>query len=157
MITSNGLAAAMLLGGSGCVSRVMHVRSDPPGAAVWLNDRQVGRTPFDKEFLWYGNYDVVVRADGYETLKTNRGLTAPWWQWVPFDLLTDFLPVRDDQTIQLKLKPQGPPDPAGTLARGEQMRLELESSGFTTHKNVLAIRPAAKPSTAPTTEPADEP
>ena len=147
----------LVLAGGGCVRRVMHVRSDPPGAAVWLNDRQVGRTPFDREFLWYGDYDVVARADGYQTLKTHREVMAPWWQWVPFDLLTDFLPVRDDQTIALTLKPQGTPNPAAVVGRGEQLRQQLEASEHTTHRNVLSVRPASRPTTAPATEPADEP
>ncbi len=152
----NWIVAVGLLAGTGCVSRVMHVRSDPAGAAVWMNDRQVGRTPFDKEFLWYGDYDVVARAEGYQTLKATREVTAPWWQWVPFDLLTDFLPVRDDETIELKMKPQGTPDPAATLVRGEQLKLQLELSDHTTHRQVLSVRPTSRTAT-PTTEPADEP
>ena len=154
-ITAVGCAAAALAGG--CVQRVMHVRSDPPGAAVWLNDVQVGRTPFDKEFLWYGNYDVVARADGYQTLKTTREVTAPWWQWVPFDALTDFLPLRDDETIRLTLAPSVPPNPPAILLRGEQMQQQLEASEHTTHRNVLSIHPSTRPATAPTTEPAEEP
>ena len=147
--------ASLCLAGGGCVQRVVHVRSDPPGAAVWLNDREVGRTPFDREFLWYGDYDVVARADGYQTLKTTREVTAPWWQWVPFDLLTDFLPVRDDETIQLQMKPAGAPLPGLILTRGEQLRQQMESSEHTAHRNVLSVRPVQR--TNPATEPADEP
>ncbi len=150
------VAVACLLSG-GCVRRVLHVRSDPPGAAVWLNDREVGRTPFDKEFLWYGDYDVVARADGYQTVKTSREVTAPIWQFPPFDLLTDFLPLRDDETIDLKMVPTGPADPAAVLARGEALRGQLESSEHTVHRNVLAVRSTSRPATGPTTEPDQEP
>ena len=143
--------------GGGCVQRVMHVRSDPPGAAVWLNDQQVGRTPFDREFVWYGNFDVVAREDGYQTLTTTREVTAPWWQWVPFDLLTDFLPVRDDETMRLTLAPLGTPDPVAILRRGEQLQAQLEGSEHTVHRNVLAVHPSTRPTTAPATDPAEEP
>ncbi len=136
----------------GCVQRVMHVRSDPPGAAVWLNDREVGRTPFDKEFLWYGTYDVVARADGYRAAKVNYQVTAPWWQWVPFDALTDFLPVRDDETIDLHLTPLGEPDPAAVLTRGEGLKGQLEASEHTTYRNVLSVKPSTRPATGPATQ-----
>ena len=147
----------LLLAG-GCVQRVIHVRSDPPGAAVWLNDREVGRTPFDKDFLWYGDYDVVARADGYQTLKTTREVTAPWWQFPPFDLLTDFLPVRDDETIRLELAPAaGLPDSPVVLVRGEQLRRELESSEHTVRRNVLSVRPTTRAATTPATGPDEAP
>ena len=153
--TPRTLAVAALLVTPGCIQRVMHVRSDPPGAAVWMNDREVGRTPFDREFLWYGNYDVVARADGRQTVKTTREVDAPWWQIVPLDALTDFLPLRDDHRIDLTLPPQATPDPAAVLARGEQDRQRLEASEHTTHRNVLVVRrPTTRATTGPaTTEP----
>src|SRR4051812_21539996 len=48
---------------SGCVHRVVTVQSDPPGALVYMNEEEIGRTPVSKEFLWYGNYDMVLRKD----------------------------------------------------------------------------------------------
>jgi hypothetical protein len=109
----------------GCVQREMVVISDPPGAVVTLNDREMGRTPFKKQFLWYGNYDVVLRKDGYQTLKTTAEITAPIWQFVPFDLITDFLPLRDEETISFKLKPDSPTDPMLLLKRGQEMQRDL--------------------------------
>jgi hypothetical protein len=44
------LAAPLML--IGCMQRELVVQSDPPGAIVSLNDREVGRTPFKKTFLW---------------------------------------------------------------------------------------------------------
>ena len=100
-------------------------------------------------FTWYGNYDVVARADGFRTLKTVRAVNAPWWQFVPFDLLTDFLPVSDDEPVDLKLMPAGPADPNGVLVRGEAMRGRLESGDRTTHRRVLSVRPTSRPATRP--------
>ena len=65
----------------GCVQRQMTVLTNPPGAVVYLNDREMGRTPFTKDFLWYGNYDVVIRKEGFATLKTTAEVTAPIWQF----------------------------------------------------------------------------
>jgi hypothetical protein len=137
----------------GCVQREMTVVTDPPGAVVYLNDREIGRTPFTRTFLWYGNYDVVVRKEGYQTLKTTAEITAPFWQFVPLDVLTDFLPLTDNTTIRFSLSPQQPADPQVLLTRGEQMQQALESSGYTVHRSVLDVKPASGPVTGPATRP----
>src|SRR5438045_3252646 len=62
------LSAAL---GAGCVRRTLAVRSDPPGALVYLNGVEVGRTPVQRDFVWYGTYDVQVRKDGYDTIKAH--------------------------------------------------------------------------------------
>jgi len=133
----------------GCVQRQMTVLTDPPGAVVYLNDREMGRTPFSRQFLWYGNYDVVIRKDGYQTLKTTAEITAPFWQFVPLDAVTDFLPLKDEETIRFSLKPAVPVDPKLLLQRGEQMQADLESSQYTVHKSALEVHPTTRPTTQP--------
>jgi hypothetical protein len=132
---------------SGCVEQVMTVKTNPPGAVVYLNDQVLGRTPLEKDFTWYGIYDVEVRKDGYEALKTHKWVKAPWWNWVPFDLFAELVPwrVRDQQTITFTLKPitQAVVEPGPLMERATQLRGELQSSEFTRH-----------PTTAPATQPA---
>ena len=137
----------LLLFASGCITRTLTVKSDPPGALVDLNDQEVGRTPFTKEFLWYGEYDVVLRKEGYETLKTDAQVPAPWWQWIPLDLFTDMLPLRDDQLVSYKLTPLTPEGPAKIMARAEEMQGMLESS-----KNTKTRLPSTRPTTRATTQ-----
>ena len=69
--------AAVLLITAGCVRRTARFTSVPDGARVFLNDREIGRTPATVEFTWYGDYDVVYRLDGYETVKTNVVISPP--------------------------------------------------------------------------------
>src|SRR5436190_9742910 len=89
------LTLIMLVTAGGCgVEREMTIESDPPGALVYLNDTEVGRTPLKKDFTWYGKYDVVLRKDGYEPLQAKTDVNAPWWQWVPFDFFAELSPVR---------------------------------------------------------------
>ena len=92
----------------GCVERTLTVHSDPPGALVYLNDQEVGRTPFTKRFIWYGTYDVQVRKEGYQTLKTQTPVIAPWWQWLPFDFVAEVVPAsfKDPHAVSYTLKPQ---------------------------------------------------
>ncbi len=35
------LLAVVLLAGAGCVERMMFIRSDPPGAPVWVDEQAV--------------------------------------------------------------------------------------------------------------------
>jgi hypothetical protein len=121
----------LLLLSSGCITRIVTVRSNPAGALVYLNDEEVGRTPVSREFQWYGIYDVVLRKDGYQTLKTHAEVSAPLWQWIPLDLFTDMLPVTYERVVSFNLIPQVPADPAEVLANGEQMRGMLQSSART--------------------------
>jgi hypothetical protein len=147
--TKRGALIGLALFPLGCVQREMTVVSNPPGAVVYLNDREMGRTPFTKHFLWYGNYDVVLRKEGYQTLKTSAEITAPFWQFVPFDLVTDFLPLRDEETISFSLKPDTATDPKLLIGRGEQMQTDLEASEHTVHRAALEVHPAPRPTTEP--------
>jgi hypothetical protein len=124
----------LIISTTGCITRFVTVQSDPPGALVYLNDQEAGRTPMTREFQWYGTYDVVIRKDGYQTLKTSAAIGAPWWQFIPLDFLTDMLPVTDEHVVFYTLKPQPIADPADVLAAGEQMRGMLESSERTKEK-----------------------
>lgn len=121
--------AATLLGG--CVERKLTITSEPAGALVYMNDREVGRTPIETDFLWYGNYDVQVRREGYQTINQPQKLTAPWWQWPPFDLFAEMMPNHptDRQSMHFTMTPAQPEDvTAETLIdRAGQLQAKLES------------------------------
>ena len=122
----------------GCVRRTLTVTSTPPGALVYLNGVEVGRTPVEEDFTWYGTYDVELRKEGYETLKTTGKVIAPWWQWIPFDLFAEALPLHDKRALSYAMQPTTAShvDPQQLLNRAEAMRPQLESS---------ARRPATQP------------
>lgn len=73
----------------GCVKRTISITSDPGGALVWVNDREVGRTPLEIEFLYYGEYDVRVERDGQEPIMTTRWASAPSWDVPVVDLAVE--------------------------------------------------------------------
>ena len=87
------LACLALLGfgSTGCVERSMKISSTPSGARVFVNDREVGLTPVEFSFLWYGDYDIILRREGYHTLKTHYLVNAPWYQYPPIDLIAECL------------------------------------------------------------------
>jgi hypothetical protein len=135
--------ALAAIGVGGCVQRQLTVTSDPPGALVQLNGQEFGRTPVTRDFTWYGTYDVELRREGSETKKTTGKVIAPWWQWVPFDLFAELLPLTDRRQLHYTLKPatQQSVDPERMLDRAEGLRKELKST-----KNTR------KPTTAPVDE-----
>jgi PEGA domain len=126
--------AVFFLWGCG-VQREMVFTSDPPNALVYLNGDEIGRTPVEHDFLWYGKYDVVVRKEGYVTARTTTNVEAPWWQWVPFDFFAELMPVRlrDKQLFTYSLLP-GPTQPADSdlmLENAAEYRAKLEGAGTT--------------------------
>lgn len=121
------IGVALSLGG--CVERRMTITSEPSNALVYLNGREWGRTPIERDFLWYGNYDVAVRAEGRPTLKTTARVTAPWWQWPPFDLVAELMPWHpvDRQNLHFTLPQDTQTDtPAQTLvSRAVELKADL--------------------------------
>jgi len=83
------LTAALVLGG--CVERKLTINTEPPGALVILNDEQIGESPATVDFEWYGHYNIRIRKEGYETLKTHRELKSPWYDEMPFDFFAQIV------------------------------------------------------------------
>jgi len=77
---------------SGCIEREMTITSNPPGALVFISDVEKGRTPLTTEFTWYGDHDIILRASGYETLKTHAHIDPPIYAIPPFDLFSSIAP-----------------------------------------------------------------
>lgn len=139
---------------AGCgVQRTLVVNSEPPGALVYLNREEVGRTPLKYDFTWYGEYDVQLRKEGYQSVKTTEWVVAPWWQWPPFDFFADMAPGHPHDTHRLTYVMKAstrPADPEALIRRAEVMRAQLKSGELTR----AASRPSTKPATKPTTKPA---
>ena len=117
------LVVAVVIGASlsgGCVRRTMIITTDPPQALVYLNDEEIGRSEVSTDFLWYGDYDVIVRKEGYKTLKTHWKIDPPWYQVIPFDFFAEvFWPghLHDTHTRQFKLDPEVRPTSEELIAR----------------------------------------
>jgi hypothetical protein len=81
------LAAAM----GGCVERQLTINTTPPEAMVELNDEQIGLSPVTVSFNWYGDYNLRITKEGYQTLRTHRPLKRPWYDRFPFDFFAGCL------------------------------------------------------------------
>jgi hypothetical protein len=109
----------------GCVERVVRIKTEPTGALVFLNDEEVGRTPLSAPFTWYGDYDVVIRKEGYRTLQTHRRTPRPWYQYVPIDFVVETLvpfTLRDEHLWEYELAPYEPANEAELVRRAVGLR-----------------------------------
>ena len=76
---------------AGCVERKLTINTNPTGALVLLNDEEIGVSPVNVSFNWYGDYNVTIRKQGYNTLNTHQRLEAPWYDHFPFDFFAEVL------------------------------------------------------------------
>ena len=113
---------------TGCVRRTISIVTEPPGALVWLNDREVGRTPIEVEFLYYGTYDVRIVKDGYEPLITFGRADAPLWDMVGIDLAAELLPLELHSRIEwiYQLEPAMFDEP-GLIQRARDLRAQVDA------------------------------
>ena len=72
------LAAAIPLT-LGCVQRRMLIRTDPPGALVYVDDYEIGTTPIATNFTYYGTRKIRIVKDGFETLTVEQPIDSPWY------------------------------------------------------------------------------
>jgi len=79
---------------AGCVERQLTINTEPQGALVFLNDEEIGTSPVTVSFEWYGDYNVRINKEGYETLNTHRKLKAPWYDKGPYDFFAMLRPKR---------------------------------------------------------------
>ncbi len=113
---------------SGCVRRTITITSDPPGTLVWLNDREVGRTPVTVDFLYYGTYDVRLEREGHEPKMTHGVARAPVWDNVPLDFFAEILPVEFHSRVQWHYELMPLDDDQDALRdRAESLREKLET------------------------------
>lgn len=116
---------------AGCqVQRTIHIKSQPSGALVRLNDQEVGRTPVSVPFVFYGTYSVRLAKDGYQTVWTEKKTKQPFWDFPGIDIFALFVPgAKVDENWNFKLKKAAPPAKVNAdilLGHARQMRALTE-------------------------------
>jgi PEGA domain len=127
MMRLHGFAAAVLvlLLVGGCVRRTLTIETEPQGAIVVLNDQEIGTSPASIDFTWYGDYDVVLRKPGFQTLHTHTVVRTPWYQMPPIDFFFDVLwpgRIHDHRRAAFTLEPWVAPDPEEVVKRANELR-----------------------------------
>jgi hypothetical protein len=121
------LIGLMLLPAGGCVRRRLNVRSNPPGALVYVDNQQIGTTPCSVDFTYYGTREIRLIKPGYETLTVNQPIPMPWYQVPPLDFISENLTpakIRDNRTVTYDMAPQIIVPTEQLLDRANQLRQE---------------------------------
>lgn len=146
--------AAVILPLSGCLKRTIEVTSEPPGALVWINDVEVGRTPVTTDFTHYGHYDVRIRREGYEPILTSIRAKAPLYELPPVDLAAEAVPARIENKLKWNFILTPVAEQVGGAAGKEQAATDLIQRAGDMRTR---IAPAATSTPAPTTQSSSEP
>lgn len=127
------LLIAALLMASGCVRRTARFTTEPAGARVFVNDREIGETPATMEFTWYGDYDVIYRKESYETVKTHVPIKPPIYQLFPLDFFAEVLwpgEIHDHHDIPTQaLTPSQTPTREQVIQRAMELRDQALNQG----------------------------
>ena len=142
--------ACLPLFASGCIRRTLSITSTPSDALVWVNHREVGRTPVVVEFTHYGTYDVRIEREGMEPVLTSRKATAPVWDMPGPDLVVEVMPFQAHSQLEwhFDLEPRNESLPA-LVERARAFRAEatdIESGSDTpTDVEVVEMGPENAP------------
>ncbi|NLF07482.1 MAG: PEGA domain-containing protein [Pirellulaceae bacterium] len=126
------IATALTVGCfSGCLHRRMTIRTNPPGALLYVDDYEIGTTPVSTSFTYYGKRKIRLVKDGYETLTVIQDIPPPWYEYPVLDFITEnFVPghIRDQRVLDYQLRPQTIVPTDQLLSRAENLRRGIHSS-----------------------------
>ena len=121
------LIGVLVVSQAGCVQRRMTIRSNPPGATVFVDQVQIGTTPVSHEFIYYGSREIRLVKDGYETLTVLQPTVRPWYQFpgIPEFVSENMVPreIRDEQVFAYQMTPQRVVPTEQLLSRANNLRL----------------------------------
>ncbi len=123
------LAVLVIAAAPGCVRRRMTVRSNLPGAVVFVDERRIGVTPVSTNFTYYGTRHVQLVKDGHETVTEAYKFRTPWYQYPVIDFFAENLwpwEIRDERILDFNLPPQQAVSPTQVIQNAEQLRGEAQ-------------------------------
>ena len=127
-MTRGAAALALLWLLAGCVERQVTIDSDPQGADLYVNGDYKGQTPAKFEFSHYGKWDVSLRKPGCRTREIAQNVSAPLYEWPPFDMLSGaFVPwvARVKPSFRYEMEKARLSSKEEALGRAELMREEI--------------------------------
>ncbi len=121
----------------GCVERLLEIRSDPPGAEVYINGERAGVTPLDHRFDFYGTFDITLRSKEHRSCRNLETVRPPWYEIPPLDFFAENLVpfvIRDRNEFHYTLEP---------IAEIQEMEREAAEI----QKRIQSLEEKLKPST----------
>ena len=107
------------------VRRRLTITSNPPGAVVFVDDREIGITPVSTAFTYYGTRKIQLVLEGFETLTVKRTFSPPWYQWPVVDFISENMirrELRDERVVDFRMVPQRIVPSDQLLLRAQRLR-----------------------------------
>lgn len=136
------LAIGIVVLPSGCVRRRLNVRTNPPGALVYVDNQLIGETPCGVDFTYYGTREIRLVKAGFEPLAINQPIPTPWYEYPPLDFVSENLwpaKIRDNRTVVYDLRPQLMVPSHELIERGEFLRRDTQTAPVP----ALPVQPAS--------------
>jgi hypothetical protein len=127
------LLLLLAVAGLGCVQRRLTIRSNPPGALVYIDNYEIGTTPVSTDYIYYGTRKIRIIKDGFETLNVKQWIPPPWYEIFPLDFVAENIvpfEIRDQRTLDFQLTPQVIVPTEQLLSRAENLRRGSRTEGF---------------------------
>ena len=137
-------AVGVLVCSLGAVRRRITIRSNPPGALVFIDDQEIGFTPISTAYTYYGTRKIQLIKDGFETLTVKQTFSPPWYQVPPIDFVSENLwprELRDERVLEFQLIPQQIVPTDKLLERAESLRGNARQGQITPLVNPQMIVP----------------
>ena len=151
--------AIALLAAAGCngVRRRLTITSNPPGATVYINDREVGQTPISQNFVYSGTYKIRLSKEGMETKTVMHEVKTPWYLWPGVDFFSENFvagELRDHQTCHVELTGKRVVPDNELFENASAMRSEAHSKADLIHyqgtaQDIASAPAATTPAAAP--------
>lgn len=138
------LFAAQAICSTGCVRRRLTVRTNPPGAQVFVDDQEIGTTPCSSAFVYYGTRKITIMKDGYRTETIFQKIPPPWYEFPPLDLVSEnAVPseIRDERVVDVQLVPQEIMPQQKLLDRAAALRDSARSGTVTPMTAITTANP----------------
>ena len=123
------LAVVLIAHQTGCVRRRMTVRSNPPGAVVFVDERRIGVTPVSTSFTYYGTRNVQLVKDGYETVTEKHRVQPPWYQYPIIDFFAENcwpFEIRDERDVGFRSAAAEVNSAHSSVGVREQLRVDAQ-------------------------------
>ncbi len=129
-----GMLALLMLAFTGCVRRRMTIRTNPPGAKVYVDDTEIGTTPVSTNYTYYAARKITLIKDGYRTETVYERMLPPWYELPPLDFVSENLyprELRDERVLDFQLVPQEIVPREKLLGRAENLRFNARQGILT--------------------------
>lgn len=102
------LFLSILFFSAGWVNRSLTIETDPKDADIYFDDNLIGKSPVKFDFMWYAKHRIRIEKKGYYKLEKTELIKAPFFMYIPLDLVSEALPIhlKDERKFSYKLFPR---------------------------------------------------